>query len=99
MRPSYPVLPSGPGLPFGAQPSPVALEQVLSPGMTLAQLWAIVRATDLAFGCNWEFSRRRVGSFQAGYLREPGVVRVETLDAETRAAHAPARTGPVVIGG
>jgi NTE family protein len=31
-------------------------------------------ATDLAFGCNFEFSRRRVGDFQAGYLREPGCV-------------------------
>jgi NTE family protein len=38
-------------------------------------------ATDLAFGCNWEFSRRRVGSFQAGYLRSPGEVPVATAVA------------------
>ena len=25
-------------------------------------------ATDLAFGVNWEFSRKRIGSYQAGYL-------------------------------
>ncbi|MEO7251714.1 MAG: patatin-like phospholipase family protein, partial [Arenimonas sp.] len=29
-------------------------------------------ATDLTFGVNWEFSRRRVGDFQAGYLRRHG---------------------------
>jgi NTE family protein len=38
-------------------------------------------ATDLAFGCNWEFSRRRVGDFQAGYLREPGAVALATAVA------------------
>ena len=38
-------------------------------------------ATDLVFGCNWEFSRRRVGSFQAGYLRSPGAVPVATAVA------------------
>ncbi|MEO8160708.1 MAG: patatin-like phospholipase family protein [Arenimonas sp.] len=45
---------------------------------TLAQLPAspafVFCATDLSFGCNWEFSRRRVGDFQAGYLREPGAI-------------------------
>jgi len=38
-------------------------------------------ATDLAFGCNWEFSRRRVGDFQAGYLRDPGAVALATAVA------------------
>jgi len=38
-------------------------------------------ATDLAFGCNFEFSRRRVGDFQAGYLRDPGAVPLATAVA------------------
>jgi NTE family protein len=38
-------------------------------------------ATDLGFGCNFEFSRRRVGDFQAGYLREPGVVALASAVA------------------
>jgi len=38
-------------------------------------------ATDLSFGCNFEFSRRRVGDFQAGYLRDPGKVPVATAVA------------------
>jgi NTE family protein len=38
-------------------------------------------ATDLAFGCNFEFSRRRVGDFQAGYLREPGAVALASAVA------------------
>jgi NTE family protein len=31
-------------------------------------------ATDLTFGVNWEFSRRRCGDFQAGYLRRHGKI-------------------------
>lgn len=38
-------------------------------------------ATDLAFGCNFEFSRRRVGDFQAGYLRDPGAVSLASAVA------------------
>jgi len=41
----------------------------------------LLRATDLGFGCNWEFSRRRVGSFQAGYLRDPGAILLVTAVA------------------
>ena len=29
-------------------------------------------ATDLTFGVNWEFGKRRVGDYLAGYLRDPG---------------------------
>jgi NTE family protein len=38
-------------------------------------------ATDLTFGCNWEFSRRRCGDFQAGYLRRHGKIRLATAVA------------------
>jgi NTE family protein len=50
-------------------------------------------ATDLAFGCNWEFSRRRVGDFQAGYLREPGAVALATAVAAS--SSFPPLFGPV----
>ncbi len=50
-------------------------------------------ATDLGFGCNWEFSRRRVGDFQAGYLREPGAVALATAVAASSAF--PPLFGPV----
>ena len=29
----------------------------------------VINATDMAFGVNWVFERRRIGSYQAGYLR------------------------------
>ena len=38
-------------------------------------------ATDLTFGVNWEFSRRRVGDFQAGYLRRHGRIGLGTAVA------------------
>jgi NTE family protein len=38
-------------------------------------------ATDLTFGVNWEFSRRRVGDFQAGYLRRHGRISLGTAVA------------------
>ena len=38
-------------------------------------------ATDLAFGANWEFSRRRCGDFQAGYLRRHGKIALATAVA------------------
>jgi NTE family protein len=38
-------------------------------------------ATNLTFGVNWEFSRRRVGDFQSGYLREHGAVTLATAVA------------------
>lgn len=31
-------------------------------------------ATNLTFGVNWEFSRRRTGDFMSGYLRQPGQI-------------------------
>lgn len=50
-------------------------------------------ATDLAFGCNWEFSRRRVGDFQAGYLRDPGAIALATAVAAS--SSFPPLFGPV----
>lgn len=38
-------------------------------------------ATDLTFGANWEFSRRRCGDFQAGYLRRHGKITLATAVA------------------
>ena len=38
-------------------------------------------ATDLTFGVNWEFSRRRCGDFQAGYLRRHGKLSLATAVA------------------
>lgn len=38
-------------------------------------------ATDLTFGVNWEFSARRCGDFQAGYLREHGAISLATAVA------------------
>lgn len=38
-------------------------------------------ATDLTFGANWEFSRRRCGDFQAGYLRRHGRIPLATAVA------------------
>ena len=50
-------------------------------------------ATDITFGCNWEFSRRRVGDFQAGYLRDPGAVALATAVAAS--SSFPPLFGPV----
>lgn len=41
----------------------------------------VLCATDLTFGVNWEFSRRRCGDFQAGYLRRHGKIRLATAVA------------------
>ena len=38
-------------------------------------------ATDLTFGCNFEFSQARVGDYRAGYLREAGAVQLATAVA------------------
>jgi NTE family protein len=38
-------------------------------------------ATDLSFGCTFEFSRARVGDYRAGYLREPEGVHLATAVA------------------
>lgn len=38
-------------------------------------------ATDLSFGVNWEFSERRCGDFQAGYLRDHGTISLATAVA------------------
>jgi len=53
-------------------------------------------ATDLSFGCNFEFSRRRVGDFQAGYLRDPGAVAVATAVAASSCF--PPLFGPLRLG-
>lgn len=50
-------------------------------------------ATDLSFGCNWEFSRQRVGDYQAGYLREPGAIALATAVAAS--SSFPPLFGPV----
>ncbi len=44
MRPSYPVVSSRAVLAAREQPALVALDHIVGPGMSLAQLWAIVRA-------------------------------------------------------
>ena len=41
----------------------------------------VLCATDLTFGVNWEFSRRRCGDFQAGYLRRHGKISLATAVA------------------
>ena len=38
-------------------------------------------ATNLTFGVNWEFSRRRCGDFQTGYLRRHGRISLATAVA------------------
>jgi NTE family protein len=51
-------------------------------------------ATDLTFGVNWEFSRRRVGDYLAGYLRE-GAQRVRLSCAVAASSSFPPVFGPV----
>ncbi|MGH8082772.1 MAG: patatin-like phospholipase family protein [Lysobacter sp.] len=51
-------------------------------------------ATDLTFGVNWEFSRRRVGDYLAGYLRD-GARRVRLSDAVAASSCFPPVFGPV----
>ncbi|MGO1069994.1 patatin-like phospholipase family protein [Lysobacter sp. CA199] len=51
-------------------------------------------ATDLTFGVNWEFSRRRVGDYLAGYLRE-GAQRVRLSYAVAASSSFPPVFGPV----
>ena len=50
-------------------------------------------ATDLSFGVNWEFSRRRAGDFQAGYLRRHG--RISLASAVAASSCFPPLFGPV----
>jgi NTE family protein len=50
-------------------------------------------ATDLTFGANWEFSRRRCGDFQAGYLRRHG--RISLATAVAASACFPPLFGPM----
>lgn len=50
-------------------------------------------ATNLTFGVNWEFSRRRAGDFQSGYLRQHGHI---TLAAAVAASSCfPPLFGPL----
>lgn len=51
-------------------------------------------ATDLTFGVNWEFSRRRVGDYLAGYLRD-GARRVGLACAVAASSCFPPVFGPV----
>lgn len=51
-------------------------------------------ATDLTFGVNWEFSRRRVGDYLAGYLRE-GAAPVRLACAVAASSSFPPVFGPV----
>lgn len=50
-------------------------------------------ASDLTFGVNWEFSRRRIGDYMAGYLRSPG--RVSLARAVAASSAFPPVFGPV----
>jgi NTE family protein len=52
-------------------------------------------ATDLTFGVNWEFSRLRVGDYQAGYLRQPG--RIPLAAAVAASSSFPPVFGPVTF--
>ena len=59
--------------------------EVLFEDRKLQDLPALTRfvfcATDLSFGVNWEFSARRCGDFQAGYLRQHGEISLATAVA------------------
>lgn len=50
-------------------------------------------ATNLTFGVNWEFSRRRCGDFQTGYLRRHG--RISLATAVAASACFPPLFGPL----
>lgn len=50
-------------------------------------------ATNLTFGVNWEFSRRRVGDFQSGYLRHHG--RITLAAAVAASSCFPPLFGPL----
>ena len=53
-------------------------------------------ATNLTFGVNWEFSRRRCGDFQTGYLRRHG--RINLATAVAASACFPPLFGPLRLG-
>ena len=50
-------------------------------------------ASDLSFGVNWEFSRRRVGDYMAGYLRQPPPIALARAVAAS--SSFPPAFGPV----
>ncbi|MGH8077037.1 MAG: patatin-like phospholipase family protein [Lysobacter sp.] len=50
-------------------------------------------ATDVTFGVNWIFSKRRIGDYLAGYLRTPG--RVPLAQAVAASSSFPPVFGPV----
>ncbi|AOH36767.1 hypothetical protein BGP89_10740 [Luteimonas sp. JM171] len=50
-------------------------------------------ASDITFGVNWEFSRRRVGDYLAGYLRQPSAIRLARAVAAS--SSFPPLFGPV----
>jgi NTE family protein len=56
-------------------------------------------ATDLTFGVNWEFSRDRVGSYEAGYLRSiQQAQHIPVAHAITASACFPPFFGPMPAG-
>jgi NTE family protein len=59
-------------------------------------------ATDLTFGVNWEFGRKRVGSYQAGYLNMTGgskaAARMTAAKAIAASACFPPLLGPMQVG-
>ena len=59
-------------------------------------------ATDLTFGVNWEFSRERVGSYQAGYLNVSSNSKaandMTVARAITASACFPPLFGPMRVG-
>lgn len=69
-------------------------------GMELRDLPAspafVFCATNLTFGVNWEFSRRRCGDFQTGYLRRHG--RISLATAVAASACFPPLFGPLRLG-
>lgn len=50
-------------------------------------------ATDVTFGVHWVFSKRRIGDYLAGYLREPGVVSL--AEAVAASSSFPPVFGPI----
>jgi len=63
-------------------------------------------ATNLTFGVNWEFSRRRTGDFQSGYVRDHGRISLALAVAASSCfpplfgpVRFPARAGDFIRGG
>jgi NTE family protein len=59
---------------------------------------AVFCATDLTFGVNWEFSKQRVGNYQAGYLRADHVDGRQPHDFPIALAVAASSCFPPIFG-